>query len=150
MIPTCPQKAPTYKAASSGSRRPEIIADANVTRFMRWLREKRGHDFATYDDLWRWSVSDLDGFWGAIWDYFEVRARAPYEAVLAKRDNARFAVWFPGAELNYAEHALSRRDDHVAITSQSRSFVRVQMSMTYAELYRQVASFAAGLRAMGS
>ena len=125
---------------------PEIIADAKVTRFMGWLRETRGRDFTTYDDLWQWSVSDLDGFWGAVWDFFGVRARAPYEAVLAKKEMPG-AVWFPGAELNYAEHALSRRDDHVAIVSESE--LRPRADMTYAELYRQVASFAAGLKARG-
>ena len=125
---------------------PEIIADANVTCFMGWLRETRDHDFTSYDELWRWSVSDLEGFWGAVWDFFEVRARAPYEKVLATRKMPG-VVWFPGAELNYAEHALSRRDEHVAIVSESE--LRPQASLTYAELYRQVASFAAGLRAMG-
>ena len=64
---------------------PQIIADANLTRFMGWLRETRDRDFTTYDELWRWSVSDLEGFWGAVWDYFGVRSRAPYEKVLATR-----------------------------------------------------------------
>ncbi len=125
---------------------PETIADANVTRFMGWLREKRGHYFATYEELWRWSVSDLEGFWGAVWDYFGVRSKSPYEKVLATRKMPG-AVWFPGAELNYAEHALSRRDDHVAIVSESE--LREREEITYAELHRQVANFAAGLRAMG-
>ena len=125
---------------------PETIADANVTRFVRWLREKRGHEFTTYDDLWQWSVTDLDGFWGAVWDFFDVQSRTPYEAVLTKKEMPG-SVWFPGVELNYAEHALSRRDEHVAITSESE--VRSRANMTYAELHREVASFAAGLRAMG-
>ena len=106
---------------------PETTADANVTRFMGWLRETRGHDFTTYDELWRWSVSDLEGFWGAVWDFFEVRARARYERALSTRKMPG-AVWFPGAELNYAEHALSRRDDHVAIVSESE--LRPQTSLT--------------------
>ncbi len=125
---------------------PETIADANVTRFMGWLRETGGHDFATYDELWRWSVNDLEGFWGAVWDYFGVRSKSPYEKVLATRKMPG-AVWFPGAELNYAEHTLSRRDDHVAIVSESE--LREREEITYAELHRQVANFAAGLRAMG-
>ena len=79
---------------------PQIIADANVTRFMGWLRETRGHEFRTYDDLWQWSVTDLDGFWGGVWDFFEVRSMTPYEAVLAKRGMPG-SVWFPrrGVEL---------------------------------------------------
>ena len=125
---------------------PETIADANVTRFMGWLREERGLSFGTYDELWRWSVDDLEGFWEAVWDYFEIRAHASYDAVLPVREMPG-AVWFPGAELNYAERALSRRDEHVAIVSESE--LRQREEITYTELHRQVATFAAGLRAMG-
>ncbi len=125
---------------------PEIVAGANMTRFMHWVRENRGHDFSSYDELWRWSVSDLEEFWAAIWEFFEVRPRRKYETALKNREMPG-AVWFPGAELNYAEHALSRRDDHVAIESQSE--LRPRATMTYAELHRQVASFAAGLKSMG-
>jgi acetoacetyl-CoA synthetase len=28
------------------------IADANLTRFLRWLREERGIVFADYTELW--------------------------------------------------------------------------------------------------
>ena len=38
---------------------------AVMTRFMR----ERGID--TYEELWQWSVDDLDGFWAAIWDFFD-------------------------------------------------------------------------------
>ncbi len=144
--PHMPAESPDLQGRLLWEPTPQTIADANVTRFMRWLHDTRGHDFATYDDLWRWSVSDLDGFWGAIWDYFEVRAGAPYETVLARKEMPG-AVWFPGARLNYAQHALSRRDDHVALTSESE--LRPRTDMTYSELHLQVASFAAGLRAMG-
>ena len=30
-----------------------------------------------------WSVADLDGFWRALWDFFDVRASQPYQRVLA-------------------------------------------------------------------
>ena len=87
------------------------------------------------------------GSGGAVWDFFEVRSRTPYEAVLAKRGMPG-SVWFPGVELNYAEHMRCR-----AVTSmwplRPRSEVRTRANMTYAELHREVASFAAGLRAMG-
>lgn len=113
---------------------------------MRWLRRTRGLDFTTYEELWNWSVTDLDSFWAGVWDFFGVSSSRPYEAVLPTKTMPG-AVWFPGAELNYAEHALSRRDDHIAIISQSES--RPDVRVSYAQLYRQVASFAAGLRAMG-
>ena len=81
------------------------IADANLTAFMTWLAWERGQRFAGYADLWQWSVTDLDGFWQAIWDYFDVHASTPPQRVLGSRTMPG-AQWFPGARLNYAEHAL--------------------------------------------
>ena len=124
----------------------ERMAQANITRYMAWLRETRGLNFATYEELWRWSVDDLEAFWGSVWDYFGVKAHRPYERVLAGRSMPG-AQWFPGAELNYAEHALVRRDDHVALLYRDEDGSGGEM--TYAELARQVASVAAGLRRLG-
>ena len=82
-----------------------VASAANVTAYMRWLKETRGLSFDSYQELWRWSVTDLDAFWGSIWDYFEVIGHSPHTAVLAD-DAMPGARWFPGARLNYAEHAL--------------------------------------------
>ena len=124
----------------------EQKAQANITRYLRWLREKKGLDFGSYDDLWAWSVTDLEGFWASIWDFFGVKAHRSYRRVLAQRRMPR-ARWFAGAELNYAEHALQRRDDHLAVVFKSE--VGPLSTLTYAELYRQVAAVAAGLRRLG-
>jgi len=45
---------------------PNARATTQVGRYMDWLRDERGQDFAEYEDLWRWSVEDLEGFWGSI------------------------------------------------------------------------------------
>jgi acetoacetyl-CoA synthetase len=82
------------------------IENANVTKFQRWLERERGLSFADYDSLWRWSVDDLEGFWGALWEYFHIQSSAPYERVLAS-DAMPGARWFPGARLNYAEHLIA-------------------------------------------
>ena len=60
------------------------------------------------------------------------------------------AEWFPGATLNYAEHALARRDDHPALVSRSetRGLDRTA-TLTYAELAEQVARVRAGLVSLG-
>ena len=70
--------------------------------YVGWLAE-RGHTFASYEELWQWSIDDLEGFWASVWDYFEVKGS--YERVLGSRDMPG-AEWFPGARLNYAEHML--------------------------------------------
>src|SRR5918998_1615760 len=91
----------------------ELVEGSLMTRYMRWL--DRG--FETYDDLWRWSVGDLDGFWASIWQFFEVES--DYEQVLASREMPG-ATWFPGARVNYVERAFrGKADDALAIVHAS-------------------------------
>ncbi len=127
----------------------DTIDRANITRYLEWLARHRGLTFASYQDLWRWSVTDLDAFWSSIWQYFGVRASQPYERVLA-RDTMPGASWFPGAQLSYAEHALARRDDHPALIARSETRgLENTTTVTYAELARQVAAVRAGLLRLG-
>jgi acetoacetyl-CoA synthetase len=118
-----------------------------LVRFMRWLAAERGIECADYDQLWRWSVDELEAFWAAIWDYFDVRAATPYERVLGSRAMPG-AEWFPGARLNYAEHVFRDRDaDAVAIRHAGEG--RALAEMTWGELRALTAQIAAGLRAQG-
>jgi acetoacetyl-CoA synthetase len=116
-------------------------------RYLEWLRG-RGLDFAGYEELWHWSVTDLEGFWASIWDYFGVRAHTPYECVLASADMPG-AEWFPGARLNYAEHMLGGEEDvdRVAVVASSQS--REPFELTFGELRDQVARARAGLERLG-
>lgn len=89
---------------------PGWVERTNIVAFTRWLNDEHGHDFDVtdhrgYDEFWRWSVTDLEGFWGTIWDYFDIQASTPPTRVLGRRDMPG-AEWFPGARLNYAEHIL--------------------------------------------
>jgi acetoacetyl-CoA synthetase len=70
-----------------------------ISLYRRWLREQRGLDFADYEAMRRWSVTDLDAFWQSIWDYFDLQSPTPHTAVLAQRKMPG-AVWFPGAQVN--------------------------------------------------
>ena len=125
---------------------PERQAQSNLRRYMHWLAAERGRRFGTYDELWQWSVTDLEGFWASIWDFFQIGGRPSPAPVLARRQMPG-TVWYPNASLNYAEHALRRRDDHIALIFQSERHPLTRL--TYAELYSQVASVAAALRGMG-
>ena len=78
-----------------------------MTAFIRWLERERGRRFGDYHALWRWSVTDLDGFWQAVWDYCGIDASVPPAAVLGTRTMPG-ADWFPGARLNYAQHVLRK------------------------------------------
>ena len=125
----------------------ETVQRATLTRYEEWLAERRALRFESYTELWEWSVRDLEGFWSSIWEFCEVRASQPYERVLGRREMPG-AEWFPGARLNYTEHAFARgRPDDVAIVHRSES--RPDGELTWAQLRAQVARAAAGLRALG-
>ena len=111
-------------------------------------RRSAGSPFADYHDLHRWSITDLEGFWGSLWDFFEVKAATPYERVLAS-DAMPGAVWFPGAELNYAEHALGRDEDVGTVAVIARSQTRDPFELTFGDLREQVARARAGLQRLG-
>ncbi|MGC1853431.1 MAG: acetyl-coenzyme A synthetase N-terminal domain-containing protein, partial [Solirubrobacterales bacterium] len=88
----------------------ELVERARMTEYMRWLSAERGLEFDGYDDLWRWSVDDLEGFWSSIWDFFAVQSDGGYDRALGRRAMPG-AEWFDGARLNYAEHVFAGKDD---------------------------------------
>ncbi|MEU3503317.1 acetoacetate--CoA ligase [Streptomyces hundungensis] len=141
-----PQPAPLWQPDS------ERIAAARITRFQAWAAERYGAPAeGGYPALHRWSVEELDTFWRAVADWFDIRFSSPYETVLADRTMPG-AQWFPGATLNYAEHALRaaedpRRADAPALLHVDETHEPVATS--WSELRRQVGSLAAELRALG-
>ncbi|ODU57695.1 MAG: acetoacetate--CoA ligase [Comamonadaceae bacterium SCN 68-20] len=119
--------------------------------YQDWLRQRHGLAFASYDALWRWSVTELDAFWQSVWDYFAVESPTPHRAVLA-RNRMPGAEWFPGAQVNYARQVLR----HVAPAHAagqpalvSRNEKGLQRELTWPELRRQAAALALHLRAQG-
>jgi acetoacetyl-CoA synthetase len=127
---------------------PDAPAHTRVGDFMAFLRRTRGLEIADYGALWRWSVTDLGGFWSAVWDYFEIAASSqPTEVLSGQMPGAR---WFEGATLNYAEHVLrvpGRDDDDPVVVARSQT--RPPTSLTKAELREQVRRVRAGLLRLG-
>jgi acetoacetyl-CoA synthetase len=125
----------------------EQTRGSGFARWLAWLARERGLAFAGYADLWAWSTTDIEAFWGSLWDFFDIQSSAPYRTVLEARTMPG-ACWFPGARLNYAEHALRHADDgSPAILFQSE--IRPRTEIGWGALRAQVASVAAALREMG-
>ncbi|MFJ8312032.1 MULTISPECIES: acetoacetate--CoA ligase [unclassified Streptomyces] len=141
-----PQPAPLWQPDSAR------IAAARITRFQAWAAERYGAPAeGGYPALHRWSVAELDTFWQAVADWFDIRFSSPYEAVLADRTMPG-AQWFPGATLNYAEHALRTAEDPSRAGGPALLHVdetHEPVEISWAELRRQVGSLAAELRALG-
>jgi acetoacetyl-CoA synthetase len=126
---------------------PEDIARANLTEFTDWLARERGLRFPAYPALWQWSVTDLDGFWQAVWDKFAIAASVPPTAVLGRRTMPG-AEWFPGARLNYAEHVLrSERPGTDALLYRNERTALAGLS--WDDLAGQVRVLATQLRGLG-
>lgn len=127
---------------------PERAQATAMARFVTWLEAERGLVFADYHALWAWSVSDLEGFWTAIIDFFGLDL-TPWQAVLGSRAMPG-AEWFPGARVSYPAHVLRHAQERPrarALIAWSETFGRQEM--TWAELHDQVARAAAGLRRLG-
>jgi acetoacetyl-CoA synthetase len=130
---------------------PERVSRAGMTRFMDWLRRERGLDFNDYESLWQWSVTEIEAFWGAFWDFAGVRAATPYHEVLRERSMPG-AKWFDGATLNYADQMLWRAAlpgwaTRPAIVFQSELVARRELS--WGELAAQAGALAATLARLG-
>ena len=126
---------------------PGVLDRSQVGRFMAWLRQHRGVNVSGHEELWHWSVSDLEGFWSAVWEFFGVISHAPYSCVLPERVMPGTA-WFPGARLNYAEHAL-RSEDPGRVMVLGRSQTRPDLDLTAGQLRDQVARARAVLAGLG-
>jgi acetoacetyl-CoA synthetase len=118
-----------------------------MTEYMRWLAEQRGLELESYDDLWRWSVGELEAFWASVVDFFRVELSRPAERILGDRSMPG-TRWFEGAEINYAQNVFRHASaDTPALVYQSET--RPLSELSWAELKSQVASVAAALREMG-
>ncbi|MFF1545653.1 acetoacetate--CoA ligase [Streptomyces sp. NPDC058291] len=129
---------------------PQRMAEAQVTRFQTWAAEHHGAPAdGGYPALHRWSVDELETFWKAVTQWFDVRFSTPYTRVLGERSMPG-AAWFPGGTLNYAEHALraaATRPDEPALLYVDE--IHAPSPVTWSELRRQVGSLAGELRALG-
>jgi acetoacetyl-CoA synthetase len=120
-----------------------LVESSELMRYMCSL----GRGFASYDELWRWSVDDVEAFWASLWDWFEIDASVPYERVLGRREMPG-AEWFPGARLSYVEHMFrGHADDAVALVHASE--LRPLGETTWGELRMQTAAIRAGLVELG-
>ncbi len=116
-----------------------------------WLKETQGLEFATYDELYQWSVEDLEGFWRSIWEWDAIQSPTPVSSVLSD-DTMPGARWFDGTMVNYARHVFGHVDS--AEAADQPAIVALDErggheTIGWAELRRRASSLALELRACG-
>ena len=130
----------------------DVRETTEIGRFLGHLERERSLVFDDYTALHRWSVEDPDGFWGSVAGHLGVRFATQPVAVRG-RTAMPGTEWFPGATLNYAEHAVGLLDDpgadatEVAVVGYSQT--RPRTEPTWGALREQVALARAGLRRLG-
>ena len=127
----------------------EQLAGTNLARYIEWLASERALEFdvSDYNELQRWSATEIESFWASIWDYFSVLADGDASLVLADREMPG-AQWFPKTRLNFAEHCFEGKDpDALALVEQSE--LRRLREITWGELRERTSDIAAGMRTLG-
>jgi len=125
----------------------ERINASNMFAFMQTINKEYGTQLKTYPELHQWSVDNIPEFWDKVWQFTQIRSSKPYAQVVDDFQKMPGAKWFPGARLNFAENLLRYQDDGIALIFKGEG--QALVSLTYAELYQEVAQVAHSLRAMG-
>jgi acetoacetyl-CoA synthetase len=125
----------------------ESIRKTNIFRFMHAVNERHGKRFTQYAELYQWSIDNIPDFWALLWEFVQIKASAPYTAVVDDPKKMPGASWFTGARLNFAENLLRYRDDRTALIFKGEGQPSTRTS--YAQLYEEVARVAASLKAAG-
>ncbi|HUJ76117.1 MAG TPA: AMP-binding protein, partial [bacterium] len=146
----------------------ERVRASHLEAWRQQLQARHGFAGDDYFSLHRWSVEHLEAFWAEAWHDAAIQAGGPQaggQAVPPAVEVARnprlvltdprlppdrtppHEVWFPGVRFNFAQHLLRFRDDRPALIAEGEASPR--RTLTYRELYRQVACCAEGLQSLG-
>ncbi|WP_295891699.1 acetoacetate--CoA ligase [uncultured Vibrio sp.] len=132
------------KPAAIWTPSPERIAESNLHQFIQHIN-MQGEAIEDYHSLHQWSIDDSKQFWLEIWQYCDVigyRGDCIFGEGVARWgdfSSARDTIWFPQAQLNYAENLLSyafQRPNETAIWFQNEQGLSIQL--TWQELCDKV------------
>ena len=125
-----------------------------LKKYTDWLFVKKGLYFRDYDDLWDWSVTDLEAFWESIYQFFDVQSDTLYHEVIDRPQPGPpnwgmiGTRWFEGATVNYAGQIFRHKNpQNPALVFQAEG--REPLQMSWVVLENQVAAVAAYLHEAG-
>lgn len=125
----------------------QAVAKSNMMRFLLQVNANYSLQFKSYSELYQWSIQFPEKFWSTLWQFCAIKATKRWDKILVNADQMPGAKWFQGAELNFAENLLCRRDDKPALLFYGEKGTRRVIS--YHELYLEVAKLAGALRKAG-
>ncbi|KAF4112762.1 acetoacetyl-CoA synthetase [Onychostoma macrolepis] len=129
---------------------PDSKRNTQMDRYRTQVNRDFGVNLANYNDLYQWSVDSYPEFWAQVWKFCGITCSKMYEEVVDVSKRISDAPeWFKGSRLNYAENLLKHKDqDKVALYAATEANEEI-VKVTFGELRRDVALFAAAMRKMG-
>ena len=126
---------------------PSEIENSQAWKFMQEVNQKHNLKLKNFHELYEWSCQSSEHFWDFFLDFSSIIVDKGSSNILKNGANLLESEWFPDAKLNFAENLLSRRDDSDAVIFWGEDLYKT--SLTYNELYAQVANLSIWLRGMG-
>lgn len=126
---------------------PEIIAEANITKFINWLAKNHDVHLANYNDLWAWSVDEVADFWAMLAEYCQIKFIKPADKILLDKPMPH-TKWFVGAELNYTENIFQKMTSERPMMLYKAEDSAIS-DYSWDEIYQQVNQLASVMREIG-
>ena len=123
------------------------INSSQLEAFRLQVNSRFNLKIENYSELHSWSISNINDFWKAIWEFMAIKCSSNYNQVVDDENKMPGAKWFDGLLFNFAENILRIKSDKAAIIFQSENADRKIIS--YNELYDEVEKVASTLRKMG-
>jgi len=124
----------------------EFVNRSGIKKYMAWLEQEKNIKAETYEELRKWSVNDIEGFWKSIWEYFKIKHEGRFERVVSSTQMPA-TKWFEGVRLNYSDIMLEQLPEGEAVLFEREDGIR--KSLTAEELKRQVRALATYLHQAG-
>uniref|UniRef100_A0A8C6PZA3 Acetoacetyl-CoA synthetase n=1 Tax=Nothobranchius furzeri TaxID=105023 RepID=A0A8C6PZA3_NOTFU len=129
---------------------PDSKRNTQMDKFRMQVNADYGLNLVNYSDLYQWSVDNYPEFWAQVWCFCGVVSSKTYEEVIdSSKRISDVPEWFKGSRLNYAENLLKHADQDKVAVYAAREGKEEVVKVTFGELRRDVALFAAAMRKMG-
>jgi acetoacetyl-CoA synthetase len=121
---------------------------SNIIAFIKFINTKLNQNITNYDELYNFSISNIENFWNSVWEYSEIIHSNSFDKVVDNLEAFPPATkWFTGSKLNFAENLLRYRDEVNAFVFKNET--QPIRSITYKELYIKVGQLASSLKKLG-
>jgi acetoacetyl-CoA synthetase len=108
--PTKPPAKPIEEGTMLWEPSEERKQRSQMFAYVRWLEERTGENFTGYQDVWQWSVRNIEAFWQSIVDFFEVPLEGDPRYPVLDTHEMLGARFFEGRKLNYLQALLAAAD----------------------------------------